>query len=238
MIQEYPGLVVLGPSQSKCPRCGNFKQNVLKKMEGGKGGWHKWVRCGACIARLAGQPQRRTTVDGREYNRIVEQFGGSAKAYNEARNAAIKANPLLAALEFKACKTCGKCMSCDEEIRHDRGGVLRYRWKCVTCSHEHVRRANAKRAGRPDGGLTEKGQIVVEQRGWTKAEKDRAKLERERAKRVATRGWSRAQFRSYGITQERYVELLEQQGYRCAMPGCDFVHRYVEWFALPPRKRG
>jgi hypothetical protein len=237
MIQEYPGLVVEGLSQSKCPRCGNFKLKVKKRREGGKG-WRRWVRCEACIARLADQPQQSVTVDGREYNRIVEQFGGSAKTYNEARDAAIKANPLLAALEFKACKTCGKCMTCSEEIRHDRGGALRYRWYCIGCKHEQIRKANAKSAGRLDGELTEKGKVILEQRGWTRAQKERAKLERSRLKQTATKGWSKTQQLKYGITLEQYIALLEKQNYMCAVPGCTFRHRHEEWCLLPPRKKG
>ena len=174
----------------------------------------------------------RRSVDGDEYNEIIARFGGVAE-YNEARKKALAENPLLAVLEFKPCSRCGKAMSLYEEVRRDRGGKLRRRWGCIACQLERIAACNRK--GKP---ISRKGEIELEQRGWTKAEKARAAWERAHAKRVETKGWSKLQFRKYGITQERYVELLEQQGYRCAMPGCDFVHRYVEWFALPPRKRG
>jgi len=178
----------------------------------------------------------RRSVDGDEYNEIIARFGGVAE-YNEARKKALAENPLLAVLEFKPCPRCGKAMSLYEEVRRDRAGKLRRRWGCNACQLERIAACNRKRktGSKVPSGV---GALVLAQRGWTRAQKNRAKLERERVKRVATKGWSKAQFRAYGITQERYVELLEQQGYRCAMPGCDFVHRYVEWFALPPRKRG
>lgn len=246
MSQEYD-LIVVGPSGVMCKRCGQEKTRVKKKRREKGKGWHAWTRCDACIQRIegssaplvGGKGQRagwRVTVDGEEYNRLIAQFGG-AKEYNKARDAALKANPLLVALEFKACQTCGKCMTCTEEVRHDRGGVARFRWYCMACRNEQIRQCTSQRT-RGTKELTEKGRLIVEQRGWTRAQKDRAKLERSRAKRVATRGWTKEQFRKYGITQERYVELLEQQGYKCAMPGCNFVHRYEEWFALPPRRKG
>jgi len=174
----------------------------------------------------------RRSVDGDEYNEIIARFGGVAE-YNEARKKALAENPLLAALEFKPCRRCGKALSLYEEVRRDQGGKLRRRWCCVPCHNARIMACNRKK--KPISG---KGEIVLNQRGWSKAQKQRAAWERAHAKRVATKGWSKVQFRKYGITQEQYIELLERQDYRCAMPGCDFVHRYTEWFALPPRRRG
>jgi len=157
--------------------------------------------------------------------------------YNKARKRALKENPLLAALEFKACPKCRKCMTCTEEIRHDRGGATRYRWICLPCKNAQIGAiTRSRKTGSAE--LTEKGKLTVEQRGMTKAEKARAKLERDRAKQVALKGWSKNVLLKYGLTLEQYVEMLERQDYTCAMSGCSFKHRHEEWCALPPRRVG
>lgn len=121
-----------------CGRCGARKVVIKKRRTGGKG-WREWQRCDECKKRLeaTGGGGLQITVDGEEYNRLISQFGGAAE-YNKARSAALKANPLLAVLEFKACPKCGKCMTCTEEVRHDKGGVTRYRWVCSPCKKAQI----------------------------------------------------------------------------------------------------
>lgn len=151
-----------------------------------------------------------------------------------------EANMPLLLQQFADVRRCPKCerpMSRYKEIRTDpaRVGQERIRYRCNPCNNSYQRhRQGIRNPSRSRG----RGELVVTQRSFSKPQKDRAKLERSRSKRIATKGWSNGVFKAYGLTLEQYVDLLEKQNYKCAIEGCSFRHRHEEWFAIPPRRRG
>lgn len=234
------GVVYVSEGTGSCSICGNLK-TLVKKHRKGKG-WRKWQRCDHCLKRAEeaefhcntpGSKRHRPggrwkrTVDGEELNAIVAKYGGVGE-YNKARKKAEKEFPLLVSLEFKPCSQCGKAMSLYQEIRHDRNGAIRSRWSCVSCRTEYAKSKQREYKG----DLSERGKLILEQRGWDRKKKVRAKARRERQKTyLEDKGWTKLVYRKRGITKEQYWALLEAQGGECAIQGCNFKHRPEQFFA-------
>lgn len=215
-----------------CSRCGATKTLMKKKRSDGKG-YRKWSRCDACKERVA-KAGGRATVDGRALRELLDEYGGSLVGYREALKKAQKEEPLFWAQNFESCPECGGPMSIYEEVRHDRGGTVRVRKQCIHCRTRKC--GDFGRAKR--GVLTERAQIFEERKGLSK--KQRTALNREKANekkkadRFASQGWGERIQRKYGLSKEAYLALLKKQNYQCAMDGCDFVHRFADWFELSP----
>ena len=83
--------------------------------------------------------------------------------------------------------------------------------------------------------------IQEQQKDMTPEERKLANMRRGqvklRARRAADQGWSRTLQAKYGITRDQYLGLLQQQGYTCAIEGCDFQHRPDDYYALPAEER-
>lgn len=219
---------------SRCHWCGSTKTRMKARRADGKG-FNYWERCDPCKERLEAQGGH-STFDGEELRKVLDKYGGSVDGYRAALKKAQKESPLLVPQDFLACPTCQGPLSIYREVRKDRGGAIRHRTKCVHC----YRRKQRELMTDYRGGLTEKGELLKARQGLNKEERkalnQKQQTEKKRADRYAAQGWSKRTEQTYGLSQEDYLALLKKQNYQCAIDGCDFVHRFDDWFELKAKR--
>lgn len=136
----------------------------------------------------------------------------------------------------KYCQKCGAEKTYTRQHRPDRKKGWTNKWYCAPCHNKACgERVRLRKYGSRTGS-SPRGRIVEEQRGWTKEQKARAGYVRSHKKRLETKGWHGPYRKKYGLSQEQYLEMLERQDYKCANPGCNFRHRYEEFFSEDPVK--
>ena len=226
------GAVTLGPG-GQCIRCGAAKTRMKKRRQDGKG-WRKWERCDHCKTRLE-ENGGSYTFDGRAFRELLDKYGGSVHGYRSALKKAQKESPLLVPQDFEACPKCLGPLSIYEVVRKDRGGKIQYRKSCIHC----VTKSSSESGIKARGGLSEKGKLEKARQGLSKEERkalnQKQRVEKRQADRYAAQGWSKRTEQTYGLSREDYLALLKKQNYQCAIDGCDFVHRFDDWFELKPK---
>ena len=124
--------------------------------------------------------------------------------------------------EAQYCRHCGEAKT--HYRQHRPGKKPLNKSRCIPCHNKRIGEFNRKRKDRQ--GRTATGQAIVDQRGLPVEEQQRLNRERvRRRKYLEHKGWSSYTRRTYGLDLEAYWELLEKQGHKCAIDGCEFEHR-------------